>query len=334
MLRAGPEVAVTERVVVSEVAVATSDPDEALAFINETYVGARARPGADVGVNFRFELSGRATAQLQVANYRYTRGMSLELDPFGYLMALAVTRGDVEVGAGTERHRGSGGSAFLNPIDRPMHVAWGDDFVGSLFAMPLEPVRQWAAEQTGIAAEDLRFTSMRPVSSAMAALWRKTMSFVTSQLAGPDPPAASPLVEQATVELAAAVALACFPNTTMTLDYVPGDGRVAPAAVRRAVAYIDEHAAEPITLTQLAEVARMTGRALEYAFARQYGTTPTGYMRRVRLERAHHDLRAGDPTAGATVAAIARRWGWAKPSAFTAAYRQQFGTLPSHTLRS
>jgi AraC-like DNA-binding protein len=31
---------------------------------------------------------------------------------------------------------------------------------------------------------------------------------------------------------------------------------------------------------------------------------------------------------------VARQWGWASPSQFSAAYRRQFGLPPSQTLRS
>ena len=36
---------------------------------------------------------------------------------------------------------------------------------------------------------------------------------------------------------------------------------------------------------------------------------------------------------GATVAEIARRWGWASPAQFATAYRKRYGMPPSHTLR-
>jgi AraC-like DNA-binding protein len=80
--------------------------------------------------------------------------------------------------------------------------------------------------------------------------------------------------------------------------------------------------------------AGVTARALQYAFRRHYGTTPTGYLRQVRLDRAHQELRTADPAAGLTVQAVARRWGWSDSSKFTAAYQQQYGQLPSRTLRS
>ena len=41
----------------------------------------------------------------------------------------------------------------------------------------------------------------------------------------------------------------------MTVDHRPGPGHVAPAAVRRAVAYIDAHAAEPISAEDITTAA-------------------------------------------------------------------------------
>jgi transcriptional regulator GlxA family with amidase domain len=63
---------------------------------------------------------------------------------------------------------------------------------------------------------------------------------------------------------------------------------------------------------------------------RHYETTPTGYLRRARLDRA---LTDADPSDGITVAATAR-WGWANPSHFAAAYLTAYGQHPRHTLRA
>ncbi len=59
-----------------------------------------------------------------------------------------------------------------------------------------------------------------------------------------------------------------------------------------------------------------------------------GYLQQVRLARAHSELTAADPSNGETVATIVARWGFAKPGRFATAYRQTYGQLPSHTLRT
>jgi AraC-like DNA-binding protein len=105
------------------------------------------------------------------------------------------------------------------------------------------------------------------------------------------------------------------------------------ATLRRAVAFIDEHAHEDITAADIAAASYVTVRAIQLAFQRHTGTTPTEYLRRVRLDRAHQDLIAADP-ARDSVTAVAHRWGFASASRFTSYYRSAYGVLPSRTLRS
>ncbi|MDW4572965.1 helix-turn-helix transcriptional regulator [Microbacterium sp. M3] len=102
--------------------------------------------------------------------------------------------------------------------------------------------------------------------------------------------------------------------------------------MRRAVAYIDEHAQDPVTLADVASASRLSVRALQAGFRRYLDTTPMGYLQKVRLSSARLDLLAGDPTRE-TVAAIARRWGFTHLGRFASSYRAAFGELPSESLR-
>jgi AraC-like DNA-binding protein len=87
----------------------------------------------------------------------------------------------------------------------------------------------------------------------------------------------------------------------------------APAAVRRAIAFIDENAHSDITVDDVARAVHMSSRGLQYAFRRALGTTPAEQLRRARLDGAHRELLRGD---GTTVTRIARTWGFAHPSRF------------------
>ncbi|WP_320779036.1 helix-turn-helix domain-containing protein [Streptomyces sp. CRN 30] len=113
-------------------------------------------------------------------------------------------------------------------------------------------------------------------------------------------------------------------------DPLPGR---EPATVRRALSYMEAHAARPLTVGDLAGAVGISVRALQQAFARHRGTTPMSELRRVRLAHAHRELRAADPTRGATVAEIAHRWGFGRADRFAAAYRRVYGVPPSRTLR-
>jgi AraC-like DNA-binding protein len=189
-----------------------------------------------------------------------------------------------------------------------------------------------AASRLGVEPTDFRFQGMTAVSPRMNRHWLTTAAYLARSFTGPDTAVAHPLMYASLVDAVATAAVAVFPNTTMTIDYAAGPGRVPPVAVRRAVAYIDAHAAEPITLDDIAAAAGVGIRGLQAAFARHRDTGPMGYLKRVRLARAHRDLQAGDPARGDTVTAIARRWGFAGAGRFAADYRKAFGQPPSRTL--
>jgi AraC-like DNA-binding protein len=108
---------------------------------------------------------------------------------------------------------------------------------------------------------------------------------------------------------------------------------IGPTTVRRADEYIEQHAHEPLTVTQVAASVGVSVRALQQGFKRALGATPHQIIQYTRLERAHHDLvdASGDE---ATVAGIGARWGFPHPGRFAALYHARYNAYPSATLRS
>jgi len=104
----------------------------------------------------------------------------------------------------------------------------------------------------------------------------------------------------------------------------------APRAVRRAEAFIDAHAANDITLADIAAAAGVSPRALHTAFRRFRDTTPMAQLRETRLTRARQLLAAG---AGASVTEIAIDCGVRHLGRFAQDYADRFGEAPSATLR-
>jgi transcriptional regulator GlxA family with amidase domain len=105
-----------------------------------------------------------------------------------------------------------------------------------------------------------------------------------------------------------------------------------PPLLQRAIAFIHENADRDITLSDIAAAVNVTPRSVQYVFRRHLGTTPLEYLRRVRLDCAHRELQAADPSVD-TVTAIAGRWGFAHAGRFSSVYKQVFGRPPSRTLR-
>ena len=106
-----------------------------------------------------------------------------------------------------------------------------------------------------------------------------------------------------------------------------------PPLLRRALAFIHDNVHDDIGLTDIAAAANVTPRSVQYMFRRHLATTPLEYLRRVRLDCAHRDLQAADPAVD-TVTAIACRWRFTHAGRFSVAYKREFGTTPSRTLRT
>jgi len=144
---------------------------------------------------------------------------------------------------------------------------------------------------------------------------------------------ASPLVRSAAFRLLVTAFVEAF-DTNVVGTGRPSDAQALPSTVRRALAFVEEHAHDDIGVVEIAEAARLTPRGLQLAFRRHLDTTPMAALRAARLRGTHADLLLGDPTLGHTVAGIALSWGFANPGRFAALYATQFGRTPRETLES
>ena len=310
----------------------TRDSDTAVDFLRRVYVDNQPRFAVDVR-DTEFAVRSAATPPIAVDTMRATMNFGIDIDSFEYLLVLMQTSGQVDVAHRDELVRARPGDTYLFLPGVPLTIRWHDPEICAL-RFPLALLGAVAEERTGIDGDDLRFEGMQPLTAANNAAMRRILGFVGRELLQQESAMSSPLVADQMARLAAATVLSAFPNSTMTRDYQSGVGHVPPAVLRRADAFIEANADQGITIGEIAAHAGVTSRALQYGFRQHLGTTPMGRLRQVRLERAHLDLKAGDPTRGDTVAAIALKWGFAKPGRFAIEYRKVYGSPPSHTLRT
>lgn len=310
---------------------ASRRPDEVVAFLRSRYVDHRPRLGT-VARDAEFVVSSAAVSGLVVERARITMNFETLTDPFDEPMPIVVLGGRLRVSADGEDLRLGPGDCFVYRADVAADIGW-HDFDGSYVRVPLPTIAATAAEETGIVPAAFAFTSMRPVSPALERYFRGVAALASRELTATDSALTSPVVAGQLRRLVAAALVATFPNTTMTASYEPGPGNLAPAALRRARAFIESSCDRPISLSDIAAAARTSPRALQYAFVQHLDTSPMAYLRQVRLERAHRELQAGDASRGDTVEAIARRWGFANPGRFAGEYRRVYGRMPSQTLR-
>jgi AraC-like DNA-binding protein len=219
-------------------------------------------------------------------------------------------------------------------VDCPVLVAHGMSCVlqvnGARFdvvAIPAEALNKVAADSHAPLSQQVRFLSCRPRSRGAVRAWHRALDYAAATLGAPDT-VQQPLVVATLAPLLAGALLECCPSNLTELD--PASDPALPETLKDAVAFIHRHAAADIGINELAGAVHLTPRAVQYLFRRQLDTTPTEYLRRVRLHRAHQELIAAGRT-GATVTEIAQRWGFAHTGRFAVLYRQTYGHSP-HTM--
>jgi AraC-like DNA-binding protein len=319
---------------ISRSAYSTRDPEEAQDFFAQAFLGARWRRSVDKA-NFRLANRRIDAGPFQIDQMRMTSRVASTFRPDDvyYVTYLA---------GGSFRTRRDGGEEELVG---PGQVVLGgrvgietttetDDLSQHVITVPLDAVREACGIERG-RDEVPRFASIRPTDERRHAhTWAATRAYLAAVLED-EAATGSPLLVGSATRLLASLLVETFEL----------DGAVAskcgrrdrhdakrPASLRRAVDFIDRNAQRDIGIGEIAEAARVSPRAVEAAFRRHRGTTPTGYLRQVRLDHAHRELsEAADPDR-LTVTEVAYRWGFSSPSRFSEYYRRAFGHPPSETL--
>ncbi|MCV7420528.1 helix-turn-helix transcriptional regulator [Mycobacterium yunnanensis] len=130
----------------------------------------------------------------------------------------------------------------------------------------------------------------------------------------------------------AASMLACFPTTALLELTIEDRHDSTPVLLRRAISFIDDNAADDISLTDIARAVYVSPRALQYMFRKHRDCTPMEYLRQARLHHVRLELMTGNRLT-TTVGQVAARLGFGHLGRFATAYRLQYGESPHQTLR-
>lgn len=120
------------------------------------------------------------------------------------------------------------------------------------------------------------------------------------------------------------------------LDVLPSDKSVVvtPTAQKRLVDRACDYALsqldEPLSILDLCRDLGASRRKLQYCFQGTLGINAVAYLRALRLNAVHRELRGRTSTV--SVQDIATRWGFSHLSRFSREYREMFGECPSQTL--
>jgi len=113
-------------------------------------------------------------------------------------------------------------------------------------------------------------------------------------------------------------------HVNAALDHKHRLGGEAQRMVRKAMAFIHEHFAEPITRREIARHVSIAEDYLTYCFRQELGTTPIKYLQRYRINRAKSLLRESDTT----ITEIARMVGFSDSGYFSRIFHRETGMAP------
>ncbi|QWS32862.1 helix-turn-helix transcriptional regulator [Curtobacterium aetherium] len=236
-----------------------------------------------------------------------------------------IDSGRARVDVGRDEVRMEPGVPTLFPIERRFAMEY-EDWDQRLVHLSRDLVLDVAAEQF-LVDGTLGFDRTTPPSAAAVESWRGSVASAVRALRTDG---SSSLAWH---EAQRDVARSLFGLYRFQGEVLPdGYGERRNNRLRAAVEFLHEHAAEPLSVSDIARAADLSVRALQESFQRTLDRTPMNYLREIRLRRVRADLLAAEPGTG-SVAEIAARWGFTHMGRFSGEYLRRFGEYPRRTLR-
>lgn len=310
----------------------TRSPDQAHAFLTSSvYEGQEIHVGGDPR-SFEFTVYSRQLGLFRIDVLEHTGSLAMAGVTTDHVLAVEVLAGELVVEAREGRLSVSAGEAVLMTVDEPWEVSWRD-LHAVVVRFDAFEFRRLAAELADVDTAG-RTLHVGKGSPSQVRQWSAAVRYVVEGVFQTPEAVRSPVAQRESFRLLAATALEVFPQPEFSLDRRSHAAATSslPTTVRRAIGFIEAHAAEEITVVDIARGAGLSPRGLQAAFRRHLDVSPAAYLRSVRLQHVHRELEQTDARSGRSVAQIAARWGFLHPGRFAAAYRERFGVPPSHTL--
>jgi len=306
-----------------ESAFRTGDVAEAESFVRQIYPRAELREAEG---DFRYEQTTRGHGGVNFTRFKITSRMDIAVD-FDNVAAFGLLLG----GRYAVKSNGQSIDTAQPFLFTPgPGTSTSEELDVLMVNIDVDVLQRTAAERLGADSAKLVFHSNDAVSAARAQHWVRTIGYAWNNVMNVPEMFADDAIRDATLEMVTATALNGF-EIEAGASPTASDAATS-VAIRRAAAFIENHADQPLTVAAIAEAARLSVRGLQLGFQRAFGITPMAYLRSVRLEAARAELLAAD-AGGEHVAAIARRWAFAHPGRFAALYRERFHERPTDTLR-
>lgn len=274
---------------------------------------------------FGYALTAASSGHVSVASLRFEGRSRAGTVAFDDVMIGHAMRGAHRWRVGEEQ--GNGAVPFMVPPGVELRVDFADAHIRTVGLGP-SYVRDVAESLTGTPDAAIRTHGLN-THRRHPALVGEAITSLEALMLSESAPRDAPLLHAQLTRHAAVSILSSFP--LIDLERRPDRG-IQSRRVRIAIAFMEAHAHEPITVGDVAIAAATTTRSLQAAFRRAYDLTPMQYLRRLRLRLAREELLAST-NPRLSVRDVAAHWGFAHPGRFAQQYAAAFGEHPSATRR-
>lgn len=269
----------------------------------------------------------------EVAISRLSHGCTVDIDPGplqDFYLVMMPLAGHARVQCGPHTLDSDTRRAVVVSPSDALRMRWSADCDQLMVRIGRSFLERVLAARRGRAAEGaLQFAPAFDWQASAA--WQCVLRFLVDCAESGLEPTRQPLLMAQLQDMVAATLLAEQPHNQQPPE-APRRTAVLPRHVRRVQQHLRAHAHEPVTATQLAEVAGCSLRSLHSGFQAYCGVSPMQYLRDLRLDGVRADLLAGQGDTSVSSAAL--RWGFGHLGRFSADYKARFGEAPSQTLRS
>lgn len=303
----------------------TADLDEAIAAVSGIYCP------HEIGIlgsrdKVRAQLSTMGHRHHRIVNLRYSVPVQVDAGNFDNLiLMMTCTDGSgqaLQDDRRVEWHRGQ--TLPLSP-NLSSKFRFDCDFKQQTLRLDVNWVEKLCARLLGHALDRPLRLDLRPFSQQLEAAWRGAVQLLMmyDELGVPLPPAAMLHFE----EYISTLILEMHPHNYTNALQEPATAH--ESRLVKEAEHIMRHQ-QPETVSGVAELLGVSLRTLESSFREFRQSTPSLFLRQVRLEAARAELLS--PTEATSVTSAALENGFMHLARFSAYYRSAFDEYPSQTL--
>jgi AraC-like DNA-binding protein len=304
------------------------DLDEAIEAVSKVYCPHTIEViGPGRNLDAAFEVTHTASQPLVVLSY----GTPVKIDAGNFprlFLMMHCSQGNASANQANRRAQWHRGQTLPFSAGFETQLSFDESFAQKSMRVDQDKLQTLCMRLLGRPLEQpLRFM-LRPFSTELERIWRRTLQYLWSDDEGSLPLTVA--ARNSLDEFLLMLLLHQHPHN-YSAEIAETPSVPVPGLVRRAERYMIDNADAPITVSNVAAELGVSLRSLQAGFRQWRETTPNAFLRQTRLELARDQLRR--PGGEANVAEVALRYGFSHFGRFSAYYRSAFGEAPSVTQR-